>query len=87
MFIMPSTILAAEERVVIDIQDMTCSLCSVAVRKSLADTEGVSEVNISFKEKRGYLIVEESVTDDELLQAIMKAGSYKGKIIERKPSS
>ncbi len=86
MFIMPSTILAAEEQVVIDIQGMTCKLCPIAIEKSLAEIEGVSDVKISLKEAQGYLMAEDTVTDEQLLKAITKFGSFEGEIVERKPS-
>lgn len=85
IFLVPITVSAAEEQVVIDIQGMTCGLWPIAIEKSLAGVEGVSEVKISLKEEQGSLIAEDSVSDEELLKAITKAGPYKGKIVERKP--
>ncbi|NOX26333.1 MAG: heavy-metal-associated domain-containing protein [Deltaproteobacteria bacterium] len=83
MFLIPGTVLAAGQHVVIKIQGMTCNLCSIAVKKSLAGIDGVAKVEISRQDKQGKLTVDESVTDEQLLSAIKKAGPYKGKIIER----
>lgn len=85
MLLVPVTVMAAEEQVVIDIQGMTCKLCPIAIKKSLAGIDGVTKVKVSFEEKKSWLTVEESVSDEQLLKAITKAGAYKGKIVERTP--
>ena len=84
MLLIPITVLAAEEQVVIDIQGMTCNLWPIAIKKSLVGIEGVTKVKVSYEEKTGWVTVEESVTDEQLLKAITKAGPYTGKIKERK---
>ncbi len=85
--LVPVTLLAAEEQVTIDIQGMTCSLCPIAIKKSLSGIEGVTGVEVSFKEKKGWLTAEESVSDEQLLAAIKKAGPYKAVIKERKTNT
>jgi len=81
--LVPVTILAAEEQVVVDIQGMTCNLCEIAIKKSLAGVEGVSKIKVSRKEKKGWLTVEKSVSDEQILTAIKRAGPYKAIIKER----
>jgi heterodisulfide reductase subunit A-like polyferredoxin len=44
-------------------------------------------VKVSLKKKQGYLIAKDTVTNEQLLKAITKAGSYKGKVVERKPAN
>ncbi len=75
---------AAEQNVVMEIEGMFCPLCPLAVKKSLSKVEGVKDVKVSLKEKKAWLTVEESVTDKTLIEAVKKAGSYKGTVIERK---
>ena len=87
MLLVPVTVMAAEEQVVIDIQGMTCNLWPIAIKKSLVGIDGVKKVKVSFEEKKSWLTVEESVSDEQLLKAITKAGPYKGKIVERKPNT
>ncbi len=41
-------------------------------------------MKVSFKEKKAWLTVDDSVTDDALVEVVSKAGSYKGKVIDRK---
>ncbi len=75
---------AAEQHVVMDIEGMFCNMCPLAVKKSLEGVEGVKEVKVSLKEKKAWLTVDDSVTDDALVKAVSKAGPYKGKVIDRK---
>jgi mercuric ion binding protein len=75
---------AAEQSVVMDIEGMTCPLCPIAVKKSLSGVDGVKEVEVSLEEKKAWLTVEESVTDETFVDAVKKAGSFKGKVVERK---
>jgi copper chaperone CopZ len=42
-------------------------------------------VKVSYEEKKAWLTADESVTDTALVKAVQKAGSYKGKVIERQP--
>ena len=42
-------------------------------------------MKVSYEEKKAWLTADESVTDAALVTAVQKAGSYKGKVIERQP--
>lgn len=75
---------ATEDKVVMNIEGMTCSLCTVAVKKTLSKVEGVHMVEVSLEEKQAQVTVDETVQDDTLVNAVKKAG-YKGKIITREP--
>ena len=72
----------SQHKVVMSIEGMTCKLCTVAVKKSLSKVEGVHTVEVSLKEKKAWLTIDESVTDETLVKAVQKAG-YKGKVIKR----
>jgi copper chaperone CopZ len=52
------------------------------VKRSLAGVEGVKEVDVSYKEKKAWLTVDENVTDDALEQAVERSG-FRGKVILR----
>ena len=74
----------AAQQVVMDIQGMTCDLCSIAIKKSLKEVKGVRDVRVSFEDKKARLTVDDAVTDKTLEEAVRKAGAYTGKVIERK---
>ena len=78
-------VIAADQKVIMDIKGMTCALWPIAIKKSLAGINGVKDTKVSYKEKKAWLTVEESVTDAMLVEALQKAGPYKGKVIERNP--
>ena len=78
--LIPLSVLAAEKQVEIDIQGMTCNLWPIAIKKSLSGVEGVSKVNVSYKEGIGIVTSEQTVPEENLLQAIKRAGPYSGTI-------
>ncbi len=41
-------------------------------------------MRVSFKDKKAYLVVDESVPNEALEKAVSRAGSYRGKVIERR---
>ncbi len=74
---------AAEQNVIIEIEGLTCPLCTIAVKKALSKVEGVRDITVSLDDGKAWLIVQDSVTDETLSDAIKKAGSYKGRVIQR----
>jgi len=49
------------------------------------ETEGVKTVKISYAQSKAWMRVAETVQEQTLLNAVSKAGSYKGRVIERRP--
>jgi copper chaperone CopZ len=43
----------------------------------------VRDVTVSLDDEKALLIVQDSVTDETLSDAVKKAGSYKGRVIQR----
>ena len=68
-----------------EIEGMTCKLWPLAIKKSLSATEGVKEVKISYEQEKAWMTVAESIENQVLIDAVSKAGPFKGKVIERKP--
>lgn len=75
--------MAAEQKVTMEVKGMTCALWQIAIKKSLEGIKGVRDVKISYKKKTASLFVDESITDEALINAVQKAGPYRGKVIER----
>jgi mercuric ion binding protein len=74
---------AIEENVVIEIEGMTCRLCPLAIKKSLLNIEGVVKAEVSLKDQTALVTVNKSVSNEALVEALKKAGPYKGRIVER----
>ncbi len=62
-------IVAKEQTVTLRVENMTCSLCPVTVRKALEAVEGVQETNISLAENTAIIIFDDDQTDVDTLMA------------------
>jgi copper chaperone CopZ len=81
----PAHAIVAEQKVEIEISGMTCSLCIVAVKKSLSKINGIKDIKVSYKDEKAWFTLEDSLTDDTaLIEAVRNAGGYKVEAIHRK---
>lgn len=65
---------AANQKVVLDVQGMTCSLCVISVNQALRETQGVVKAKASLKTRQTEVIVAEGFPTDTLLHAVAKTG-------------
>ena len=66
---------ATPETVALAVQNMTCSLCSVTVKKSLEKVPGVSAVTVDFDKKTATVTYDaDSVKPEALTKATTNAG-------------
>ncbi|CAM7925443.1 Copper chaperone CopZ [Atlantibacter hermannii] len=65
---------AANQKVVLDIENMTCSLCVISVNQALRETDGVIKAKSSLKTRQTEVIVPEGFSTDTLLRAVAKTG-------------
>lgn len=65
---------AAEQKVVLDVQEMTCSLCVISVNQALRETDGVIKAKSSLKTRQAEVIVPEGFPTETLLKAVAKTG-------------
>jgi Cu+-exporting ATPase len=63
---------------------MMCPHCQNRVQKALSDVEGVKDVHVDLDEKKASFQVSETVTDQQLIEAVEKAGYQPVEIINRK---
>ncbi len=68
---------------IIKVEGMTCPLCTMAVKKSLKQINGVTKAKVRLNTKKATVTFDEKVDKNELLKAIKKAG-YSGVIEEIK---
>ena len=64
---------------VINVEGMTCPLCTMAVKKSLKQVAGVTKVKVRLNTKKATVHFEGKVDTKEFIKAIKKAG-YSGKV-------
>ncbi len=74
----------ADKVFVIDVEGMYCKMCPVAVKKAISQLEGVKWVKAYLDNKMAVVVAEEDVEGKDILNAISKAGDYKGKILDEK---
>ena len=56
------------------------------MKRSLEGVEGVIEAEVSFKEAKARVEVNDTVTDEMLEDAVSYSGRFKGKVISREPA-
>lgn len=67
--------LSAESTAVLDVPGMTCSMCPIAVKKSLQRVAGVIRAKVTFGNKEAVVTFDDSKTSvEELRQATANAG-------------
>ncbi len=64
---------------IIKVENMTCPLCTMAVKKSLKQIDGVTKAKVRLNTKKATVYFDGVVTEKQLLDAIKKAG-YVGKM-------
>ena len=65
---------AANEKVVLDVENMTCSLCVISVNQALRETDGVIKAKSSLKTRQTEVIVPQGFPTESLLKAVEKTG-------------
>ena len=62
------------KKIKITIEGMHCASCGGNVEKSVEKVDGVKEVQVSVMTKKGVIMAEDSVSDEKLKEAVLKAG-------------
>ena len=76
LFALPFVALAAPPKTVtLDVQNMTCGLCPITVKKSLEKVSGVSDVQVNFDQKTATVTYDPDKGQPEALtEATANAG-------------
>ena len=59
--------MAEEQIVTLTVENMTCSLCPVTIRKALQAVDGVHAANISLEDNKAVIVFDDDQTDVETL--------------------
>jgi mercuric ion binding protein len=66
---------AAEKTVTLNVDNMTCELCPITVKESLAKVPGVTNVDVSLEAKTAIVTFDDAkTTTDSLMGATTNAG-------------
>lgn len=64
-----------EERIVLEVKNMTCGVCPIIVKKSLMRLQGVKEARVTFRPPEANVLYNiDEVTIEDLIEATTKAG-------------
>jgi mercuric ion binding protein len=78
------SLFATQKVAVIEVEGMTCPLCTSAIKQSLRTTPGVIKAKVILNTKKATVVFDDSKTNiKQLLHAIEVVG-YNGKVIEVK---
>jgi mercuric ion binding protein len=70
-----SPVWAAMQTVTLSVPGMTCAACPITVKKALSRVEGVSKIEVSFKQLEAVVTFDDARTD---VQALTKATADAG---------
>lgn len=66
---------AAPQAIVIDVQNMSCAICKITVRKALEKVPGVTEASVDYEKKTATVHFDPDRTNPEALtRALANAG-------------
>lgn len=69
-----------QQTVTLNIENMTCAMCTVTIKKALQKVEGVQEVTVDYDSKTAIIIFDNQKTDSAaLIKATTDAG-YPGSL-------
>lgn len=83
ILIIAMSLYAYAQTAVIEIEGMTCPLCTTAIKHSLKKVDGVSRAKVRLNTQKATVTYDGNVTNIQLLDAVKRAG-YTGKIINEK---
>jgi periplasmic mercuric ion binding protein len=65
----------SSQSVTLDMQNMTCALCKITIKKALKGVEGVQKVNVDFDSKTASVVFNPQKTSiDALIKATTNVG-------------
>ncbi|MGR9045118.1 MAG: mercury resistance system periplasmic binding protein MerP [Gammaproteobacteria bacterium] len=82
--VVSGSILAAPRTVTLDVQNMTCAVCPITVRKALERVSGVQQVTVDYESQTAIVQYDDTTTtEDRLTEATQNAG-YPSSVKEAK---
>lgn len=71
-----TSVFAGEQTVTLEVSGMTCASCPYIVRQTLANVDGVTDVEVSFAEKSALVTYDDSQTEVAALAAATAAMGF-----------
>ena len=71
-----SPVWAAIQTVTLDVQNMTCGLCPITVKKALTQVEGLTKTEVSFEKREAIVTFDDAKTNSEALTKATEDAGY-----------
>ena len=80
LLLFAGVLFAKVQKVVIDVEGMSCPLCTMTIKKNLKKQNGVIKAKVKLSTNSAFVIYDDkNITKEQLIKAIDEVG-YKGKI-------
>lgn len=76
-----SSVFAGERRATLSVPGMTCALCPATVEKALRNVQGVTDVVVTFADRKAVIRFEDSQTDEAALLSAVANSGYPAEIV------
>ncbi|MFZ2169364.1 MAG: mercury resistance system periplasmic binding protein MerP [Methylococcaceae bacterium] len=76
LFLASGVALAASSTVTLDVQNMTCAVCPITVKKALEHVSGVQQVSVDYASKTATIQFDDTVATANKLTEATKAAGY-----------
>lgn len=70
------------KKIKITISGMHCASCASNIERSLKKTPGIKEASVNLIMKKGYVVADDNVSDEDVKEAVSRAG-YKLSGVEK----
>ena len=65
----------SNQSIVLDVQNMTCAMCKITIKKALTSVEGTNKVSVNYEDKTATVTFNPQKTNTKaLIKAITNAG-------------
>lgn len=82
--LMAGAVVAAPRTVALDVQNMTCAVCPLTVKKALEQVSGVRQVTVDYASKTATVQFDDAAASAEKLTEATKAAGYPSTIKDEK---
>ena len=76
LLLVPSETMAADATVTLKVDNMTCALCPITVRKAIKSVAGVKDVTIDFEHNLAIVSFDDAATTVDMLAAASRDAGY-----------
>ncbi|CAG7857751.1 hypothetical protein MCAMS1_02690 [biofilm metagenome] len=85
MVLIPNGVLATNRTVLLEIQNMTCPVCPLTIKKALKGVNGVQHIEIDYEAKTATVQFDDAMTTADKLAAATTNAGFPSTIAQQTP--